>query len=399
MNEPAPSAPPLFPSFFVAGFECSTHRVRRARRRLDMVAASGHEACAAADYARCAAVGVRAAREGLRWHLVERAPGRFDWSRELPRLRAARAAGLHVVWDLFHYGWPDDLDIFEPAFVDRFAALAQAFAELHRDETDQPLWVAPVNEPSFVAWAGGDVAYFNPFRRGCGAALKRQLAHAAIAACAAVRDVDPRARLCHVDPVIHIAADPLRPRDRRPAEVYCQGMYEAWDTIAGRRDPALGGREEWLDVVGLNYYPRNQWVHQPRSPVGLVMRPGDALFRPFADILAEVYARYRRPLFIAETGCEGDERPAWLRYVAGEVCRARGAGVPVGGICWYPILNHPGWEDYRHLTCGVWDYPPGPDGAREGHGPLLDEIGRWQAVFEGTNAAGRDLAPTEAIPA
>lgn len=375
----------LFPSYFLAGFECSTHRLRGSRpgggRRLDVAASSGHETWAAADYARCVDIGIRSAREGLRWHLVERTPGHYDWSRELPRLRAAQATGMHVIWDLFHYGWPDDVDIFRPAFVDRFAALARAFAELHREESDAPLWVAPVNEPSFVAWGGGDVAYLNPFQRGRGGELKRQLARAAIAACAAVRDVDPRARLCHVDPVIHIVPDPMRPRDRRAADAHRLGMFEAWDMIAGRQEPALGGEERWLDVVGVNYYERNQWVHH-----GRVLQPGDPLHRPLAEILAEAHARYGRPLFVAETGREGEMRPAWLRYVAGEVRRAVDAGVPVGGICWYPILNHPGWDDDRHLTCGLWDYPPGAAGDRPVYGPLLAELQRQQLLFEDMEA-------------
>jgi len=392
VSHPVPTAPrpsALFPSYLLAGFECSTQRLRpHARhpgRRLDMVAASGHDACAAADYARCVDAGIRTAREGLRWHLVERTPGCYDWSRELPRLRGTRAAGVHVIWDLFHYGWPDDLDIFTPAFVDRFAAFAGAFAELHHNESDEPVWVAPVNEPSFVAWAGGDVAYLNPFTRGRGAALKRQLARAAIAACAAVRDVDPHARLCHVDPVIHTPHDPERPRGRRAAEAYRLGMFEAWDTIAGRRDPALGGSEAWLDVVGVNYYPRNQWLYRGRRLRGRVLRPGDPLHRPLGDILAEVHARYGRPLFVAETGCEGDGRPAWLRYVADEVRRAVDAGVPVEGICWYPILNHPGWDDYRHLTCGLWDYPPDAAGARAVYQPLLEELQRQRLAGAGVN--------------
>ncbi|GJG86526.1 hypothetical protein tb265_17070 [Gemmatimonadetes bacterium T265] len=373
----------LFPSYFLAGFECSTHRLRAHRpgglgRRLDVVASSGHEAWAAADYTRCTRIGIRTVREGLRWHLVERTPRHYDWSRELPRLRAARAAGVHVIWDLFHYGWPDDLDIFSPAFVDRFAAFSRAFAALHREESDAPVWVAPVNEPSFIAWGGGDVGYLNPFQRGRGGELKRQLARAAVAACAAVRDVDPRARLCHIDPVIHIVPNPARPGERGAADAHRLGMFEAWDMIAGRREPALGGDPRWLDVVGVNYYERNQWVHR-----GRVLPPGDPLHRPFADILAEVHARYGRPLFVAETGREGELRPAWLRYVAGEVRRAVAAGLPVEGICWYPILNHPGWDDDRHLTCGLWDYPPDAAGGRPVYEPLLEELERQQALFGG----------------
>ena len=96
--------------------------------------------------------------------------------------------------------------------------------------------------------------------------------------------------------------------------------------IAGRQEPALGGEEAWLDVLGVNFYPRNQWVYRGRRLRGPVLRPGDPLHRPLASILAAVHARYGRPLFVAETGCEGDERPAWLAGVAGEVRRARAAG-------------------------------------------------------------------------
>ena len=54
---------------------------------------------------------LRTVRDGLRWHLIETPPGHYDWSSFLPMLRAATAAGVQVIWDLCHYGWPDDIDI------------------------------------------------------------------------------------------------------------------------------------------------------------------------------------------------------------------------------------------------------------------------------------------------
>src|SRR6185369_1097777 len=60
----------LFRSAFMGGFECSTH-VRRDGRRLDLIASTRHDRFAAEDYARLARAGLLAARDGVRWHLVD----------------------------------------------------------------------------------------------------------------------------------------------------------------------------------------------------------------------------------------------------------------------------------------------------------------------------------------
>ena len=131
------SQPRLFRSFCLGGFECSTQR-RADGRRLDLIAGTRHDLLAEEDYRQLTEHGIRAARDGVRWHLIETAPGRYDWSAVLPLLRAAERAGVQVVWDLCHYGWPDGLDIFSADFVERFARYAAAFAELHREQTGRP---------------------------------------------------------------------------------------------------------------------------------------------------------------------------------------------------------------------------------------------------------------------
>ncbi len=365
----------LFQSFFLGGFECATHRRRNDGTRVDVVSSSQHDVHAAADYARCVAAGIRTVREGTRWHRIESRPGSYDFSAELPRIRAARDAGVQVIWDLFHYGWPDDIDIFRPEFVRRFGRFSRAFAEVISGETDQVPCYAPVNEISFVAWAGGSVGFINPFRNRRGQALKRQLARAAIEATEAVWSVDDRARIFHVDPVINIVADPARPQDRNAARRYTRTQYDAWDMIAGHQCPELGGDPKYLDVVGVNFYDRNQWVHK-----GIQLKPGHELYRPFREMLCDVYERYQRPVFVAETGTEGEVRPLWLRYVGREVRAALRAGVPLQGVCLYPILNHPGWDDDRHCHCGLWDYA-NDAGAREIFAPLERELTRQQNLL------------------
>ena len=125
-----PSA--LFASFFLGGFECSSHR-RRDGRRLDLLAATEHDVRAAEDYRLMAQHGIRTVRDGLRWHLIEKDALRYDFSSFLPMLRAARETGTQVIWDLMHYGWPDHIDIWSPAFIRRFSDYARAVARLVKD--------------------------------------------------------------------------------------------------------------------------------------------------------------------------------------------------------------------------------------------------------------------------
>src|SRR5690606_17948427 len=141
----------------------------------------------------------------------EHLPGRYDWSSFLPTLRAAQDAGVQVIWDLMHYGWPDDLDLWSPCFISRFAAFAREAALIVKSETDAVPFYCPINEISFHAWAGGEGGFFNPCAHGRGFELKLQLARAAIVAMWSILDVEPQARFVHCEPLINIASDPDRP--------------------------------------------------------------------------------------------------------------------------------------------------------------------------------------------
>src|SRR5437763_16165996 len=86
---------PIFRSFWIAGFECSC-QINTAGKRLDMTAALQHDVLARDDYRRLHDVGMATARDGIRWHLVDR-EGRYDWSSWLPMLDAAHAEGVQVI--------------------------------------------------------------------------------------------------------------------------------------------------------------------------------------------------------------------------------------------------------------------------------------------------------------
>lgn len=231
----------IFKSFLMAGYECASHR-RRDGRRLDLLAATGHAKWAAKDYQSLAGLGIGTVRDGLRWHLIERSPGRYDWSSFLPMLHAAHNLGVQVIWDLCHYGVPDDVDVWRPAFVDRFARFSGAVAHVMKEEGVTSPFYSPINEISFWSWAGGEVGYFNPNERGRGRELKHQLVRASIGAIEAVRDHIPGARFVQCDPLIHVISASRRTEAAERAEDYRLAQFEALDLLTGRIWPGLGGR-------------------------------------------------------------------------------------------------------------------------------------------------------------
>jgi beta-glucosidase/6-phospho-beta-glucosidase/beta-galactosidase len=367
--------PRVFDSFFLGGFECSSHR-RKDGRRLDLLAATRHDQLVAEDYHAMRSHGIRSVRDGLRWHLIETAPGQYDWSSFLPMLRAAHANGVQVIWDLLHYGWPDDLDIWSDAFVDRFAAFAGAAARLIRDEGGPAPFYCPVNEISYWAWAGAEMGKFWPLAKKRGDELKKHLARTAIAAVAAIREADPRARIVFADPVINVV--PQSPASRESAERARLAQFDAWDMLTGRQAPELGGTPDTLDLIGVNYYSDNQWYIN-----GSTIKVGDEGYKPLSDLLGETYARYGKPLFVAETGAEGEARAEWLGYVGEEVFRALNAGVPIEGVCLYPVLDYPGWINDRHCETGLFGFADENNGnQREVHRELARQLAFQQARFD-----------------
>jgi hypothetical protein len=375
-------------SFFGGGFECSTHK-RRSGQRLDLIAATKHDRFAQLDYRRFQEQGLRVAREGVRWHLVEAARRRYDFSSVLPIVQAARATETQVIWDLCHFGWPEHLDVFKPEFVEALASYGMAFAKWLAKEMDGPGFLVPVNEISFFSWAGGDEGSMYPFVTKRGFELKTQLVRATIETMKVIRSEYRSARFVQIDPIIHVVADPKHPEEKEAAEAYRLTQFQAWDMLVGRLWPELGGAEEYLDIIGVNFYPHNQWYYNLKDFQRIrKFRPlarSNPLYRPFREMLKEVQERYSRPLFVAETGAEGRLRRGWLRYICGETQAAIGAGAPVQGICLYPIVNHPGWADDRHCDNGLWDYPD-DEGNREIYAPLAEELQQWRKVFESTHS-------------
>jgi len=333
--------PQLFSSFFQGSFACST-ACRAEGKRVDLVVSSGHDMLLNNDYAALADHQLLTARDGARWHLIEPQPGEYDWSSFTPMLHAAERHGIEIIWELAHFGYPSHVDIWQPAFVDSFARFARAMAEVMRDEGFSRPFFTPINQISFWSWAGADVAWLNPNASGRGKELKLQLVRATLAATDAIREVLPQARFVLTDPLVHVAAADDTAQAQADARRQHQAQFEAWDMLCGRLHPELGGQPAYLDIIGLNYYPDNQWNTREET-----LTPEHAAYRPLNLLLEEVWQRYQRPLLLAETGAEGEARVGWLRSVMDQVNIALDNGIALEGVSLYPLVEYPAWADDR----------------------------------------------------
>jgi hypothetical protein len=349
----------MFKSFFLAGFEGSTGYNRHGHW-FDQVVATGHDRTVDEDYRQLAELEIHAARETIRWPLVDLGRGRYDFSTVEPFIEAARRHRVEVIWDLFHYGYPQRLDLWSEAFPRRFADYCYAVGRYIAQRTDGICAFTPVNEPSFMAYAAGEKGLFSPHVAGRGWDLKVALTHAAILGIDALWAACPGARMVNVDPLCRVA----RPVDRLELEEEARDfnerlVFQSWDMLCGRLLPELGGSRSHLDIVGINYYWTNQWELGGTPQADGVIPPladDDPRRWPLSSLVRSVWERYGGEMMITETSHIGDSRGRWLREVAQESEELLLDGVPLRGVCLYPILGMPEWHDPKIWTpMGLWD--------------------------------------------
>lgn len=365
----------------MGGFESASH-INQAGHRLDMLNATQHDRFVAEDFAALRSLHIRTVRDSVRWHLVESTPYRYDFTSLDPYIAAANRAGVEVIWDLFHYGWPEGLDIYSAEFVERFAAFCSAVASRIRRRLPGVHFYTPLNEISFFAWAAGAAAWFYPFDTTRAGEVKRQLVRAWVAAVDAIRAVDPDARIVAVEPLVHAVTPHGVPDADGRVAAQNASQWEALEMIVGRVQPELGGGPRYLDILGVNLYHDHQWEVASGESLTWHVRPRDSRWIPFHQLVLHAYERYRRPIIISETSHVGDGRAEWIREVTDEMILAMQRGVPLEGICLYPIMDRFEWTDCNHWhNSGLWDYAIESDGTmrRVLNGPYAAEFLRSQA--------------------
>ena len=346
-----------FESFWMGGFEC-TDQLNARGNRVDLINTTHHLERLANDYLMLHAHGIKTVREGIRWSFVEKRPYQYDFSAVKHMLDVARETGIQQIWDICHFGYPDDLSPLHPHFTRRFVALCEAFVRFCKEEyPDEPLIVTPINEVSFTSWHGGEVGGTTPYCIGNGWNVKYALMRAYIQGVKAIKAIDPAVIILSTEPLVNIVP-PLYATDLETEQALAahEDQYQAMDMLTGRICPELGGAPELVDILGFNYYYNNQWVLGFETFLPWVNDMDDVRWKPLHQLLLEAYNRYQKPFAITETSHPGEDRPGWINFI-GRECRALlDLNVPLLGVCLYPIIDRPDWDDLSNWHhSGLWD--------------------------------------------
>jgi len=371
----------IFPTFFMTGFECSTF-IWKDRERKDYVPATGHDRHLKNDLAAAMDLGIGVAREAIRWPQVDLGGGRYDWTSAKAVQDAATECKITPIWDLCHYGFPDGCDPFSNECLDRFTEYCRAAAEFVTGTAEPPYFFTPINEITFFSAAASDLEWMYPFAKGREDELKRALARMDIAGVKAIREVEPQARMVHVDPIVHAVPPPDRPdlADEAWDEAHRKAM-EAWDMLAGRVAPELGGSPEILDIVGVNVYHYSQ-VQLGEDKKREILGPRDPRRKPLSELLQFAWDRYQRPVIIGETSGFQENRAEWLRMTMEESLKALNDGVDLHGVCLYPFVDLPDWWSQEWAKIGIYDVADKDGFERQPYDPYVEELRRWQKTLD-----------------
>lgn len=347
----------LFRSFWMAGFECSD-KLNAFGKRVDFLDSTKHLELIDADYENLHQFNISTVREGIRWSKVETKPYQYNWSNVEYMIEHGRKHSIQQVWDICHFGFPDDLTPLHPMFANRFAALCSAFVRFYKSiNPNGNLIVIPINEVSFLSWLGGDACGTSPYCRGYGWEVKYQLMKAYIEGIEAIKAEDNSVQILTSEPLINMVP-PLNatPEQVQAAAQQYEHQFQVMDILCGKICPELRGKPEYIDMMGLNYYYNNQWIYNTFEFLVWKEDPLDVRWKPLNILLTDAYQRYNKPILITETSHPKEDRPQWINMIAEECSVVLKAGIPLKGICIYPIIDRQDWDDLvTWHNSGLWD--------------------------------------------
>jgi hypothetical protein len=292
--------------------------------RHDEVKLIRHDKFLETDYQLMVDIGCVGIRDGARWYITHPAPGKFDWTWLDRVVNAAGKFNLTLYLDLWHYGYPDWLDIMRADAPGHFAEFAVQIAQRYPAITHYCV----ANEPSLLVDFGGRKGRWRPFlRQKDPVALRQQISRMIITASQAILDVRPAAQL--------ILPEPWHATDRVAEDEQAAVI----DTVLGLRDPEAGGSSQYITVIGLNHYR-------------------DSTLPPFHRLILNAQKRWPdKPLWFTETSGPptGWQQAEWFWWMLAETRLANIAGADIPVFTWAPAISMYDWVDEtKHLANGIW---------------------------------------------
>ena len=292
--------------------------------RQDEVNLIRHDEFLEGDYRLMVEAGCVGIRDAARWYLSHPAPGIFDWSWMDRVVEAADKHNLKLYLDLWHYGYPDWLDVLSAEAPVHFAEFARSIA--CRYPTLQYYCVC--NEPSLLVELAGRQGDWSPFlREEDPSTFRRQISKMIIAASKAILEVKPDAVL--------IIPEPWHATDTNPED----NQAAVLDTVMGLRDPDLGGCSDLVTILGLNHYR-------------------DSTLPPFHRLLLNAQKRWpNKSLWVTETSGPptGWQQAEWFWWMLAETRLALLGGANIEVFTWAPAISMYDWVDETlQLHNGIW---------------------------------------------
>ena len=310
--------------------------------RQDEVRLIRHDEFLEVDYRLLVDAGCVGVRDAAWWYVSHPAPNTFDWTWLDRVVAAAEKYNLKLYLDLWHYGYPDWLDILSPDAPMHFADFARGIARRYPSLE----YYCVCNEPSLLVEMGGRQGQWSPFLREADPSVfRRQVSRMIIEASRAIREVKPDAVL--------IVPEPWHATDRIP-----EGDQAAvLDTVLGLRDPELGGCSDLVTIIGLNHYR-------------------DSTLPPFHRLLMNAQKRWpTKQLWVTETSGPptGWQQAEWFWWMLAETRLAAMSGVNVPVFTWAPVISMYDWVDETlQLHNGIWIIDE--EGQRLPNGKILQAI-------------------------
>ena len=204
-------------------------------RTLDEYELTEHYARWRDDVGLFAELGLKAVRYGVPWHIVNPAPGRWDFTWVDGPLERLLELGIQPVVDLVHYGLPAWIDgaYLHPDYDHFVAEYAARVAERYKGRI---YTYTPLNEPRIAGWYCGRLGWWPPARRGWRGFVSVMLAvcRGIVRTVEAQRAVDPEIVHAHVDAtdLYEAASEDLAAEAARRQAI----VFLALDLITGRVD-------------------------------------------------------------------------------------------------------------------------------------------------------------------